>query len=177
MTRTTPTCLWNDSASVSELTYSIEHGAVGATCNPVIVVDVLRKEMKEWGPVLRRLVAEHPIATEDQLGWEMVEAVSKKAASLLLPIFAAGAGRDGRLSIQRIPRLYRDAQAMVTQAVHFSTLAPNMIVKIARHPGGDIGDRGAHLPRGKHQCDCELHGLPMHRGGGGRGEGPMSARG
>ncbi len=130
MTQTTPTCLWNDSASVSELTYSIEHGAVGATCNPVIVVDVLRKEMKEWGPVLRRLVAEHPIATEDQLGWEMVEAVSKKAASLLLPIFAAGAGRDGRLSIQTDPRLYRDAQAMVTQAVHFSTLAPNMIVKI-----------------------------------------------
>ena len=36
MTQTTPTCLWNDSASIDELTYSIEHGAVGATCNPVI---------------------------------------------------------------------------------------------------------------------------------------------
>jgi transaldolase len=130
MTQTTPTCLWNDSASVSELTYSIEHGAVGATCNPVIVVDVLRKEIKEWRPVLRQLVAEHPIATEDQLGWEMVEAVSKKAASLLLPIFAAGEGRNGRLSIQTDPRLYRDYEAMVTQAVRFSGLAPNMIVKV-----------------------------------------------
>ena len=29
MTSTTPTCLWNDSATLSELTYSIEHGAVG----------------------------------------------------------------------------------------------------------------------------------------------------
>ncbi|MGI9073424.1 MAG: hypothetical protein ACR2JB_19425 [Bryobacteraceae bacterium] len=29
MTHTTPTCLWNDSASLAELTYSIEHGAVG----------------------------------------------------------------------------------------------------------------------------------------------------
>ena len=38
MTQTTPTCLWNDSATLSELTYSIEHGAVGATCNPVIVI-------------------------------------------------------------------------------------------------------------------------------------------
>ena len=27
MTQTTPTCLWNDSASIPELTYSIEHGA------------------------------------------------------------------------------------------------------------------------------------------------------
>ena len=26
MTQTTPTCLWNDSASIEELTYSIEHG-------------------------------------------------------------------------------------------------------------------------------------------------------
>ena len=48
MTQTTPTCLWNDSASVQELTYSIEHGAVGATCNPVIVLGVLKKEIADW---------------------------------------------------------------------------------------------------------------------------------
>ena len=41
MTQTTPTCLWNDSASISELQYSLENGAVGATCNPVIVVGVI----------------------------------------------------------------------------------------------------------------------------------------
>ena len=46
MTQTTPTCLWNDSASIQELTYSIEHGAVGATCNPVIVLGVLKKECR-----------------------------------------------------------------------------------------------------------------------------------
>jgi transaldolase len=48
MTQTTMTCLWNDSASIQELTYSIEHGAVGATCNPVIVLGVLKKEMSFW---------------------------------------------------------------------------------------------------------------------------------
>jgi len=41
MTQTTPTSLWNDSAAIDELTYSIDHGAVGATCNPTIVVTVL----------------------------------------------------------------------------------------------------------------------------------------
>ncbi len=45
MTQTTPTCLWNDSAAIEELTYSIEHGAVGATCNPSIAVTVLKQEM------------------------------------------------------------------------------------------------------------------------------------
>ena len=52
MTQSTPTCLWNDSASVRELTYSMEHGAVGATCNPVIVVGVLKKEMADWRAVI-----------------------------------------------------------------------------------------------------------------------------
>ena len=45
MTSTTPTALWNDSCSVKELEYSLAQGAVGATCNPVIVVEVLKKEM------------------------------------------------------------------------------------------------------------------------------------
>jgi hypothetical protein len=31
-----------------EFQYSIEHGAVGATCNPVIVLGVLKKELKAW---------------------------------------------------------------------------------------------------------------------------------
>ena len=46
MTQTTSTVLWNDSASLEELTYSIRHGAVGATCNPVIVVGVLKKKWR-----------------------------------------------------------------------------------------------------------------------------------
>jgi transaldolase len=130
MTQTTPTCLWNDSASTSELKYSIENGAVGATCNPVIVLGVLRKEMSQWAPVLGRLIEQHPSATEDQIGWMLVEEVSKAAAALLKPIFDQQAGRNGRLSIQTDPRLYRDTQAITEQAVRFSQLAPNMIVKI-----------------------------------------------
>ncbi len=42
---TTVTDLWNDSCSIQELEDAIRHGAVGATTNPVIVVDVLKKEM------------------------------------------------------------------------------------------------------------------------------------
>lgn len=32
---TTKTDIWNDSCSIKELTYAIEHGAVGATNNPI----------------------------------------------------------------------------------------------------------------------------------------------
>ena len=140
MTQTTPTCLWNDSASTSELTYSIDNGAVGATCNPVIVLGVLRKEMDRWAPVLGRMIEEHPTATEDQLGWMLVEEVSKSAAALLRPIFDVEVGRNGRLSIQTDPRFYRDTEAIVEQAVRFSQLAPNMIVKIPGNLGRNSGD-------------------------------------
>jgi len=136
MTQTTPTCLWNDSASTRELTYSIENGAVGATCNPVIVLGVLREEMARWAPVLGRFIEENPTATEDQVGWMLVEEISKNAAALLRPIFDAQAGRNGRLSIQTDPRLYRDTDAIVAQAVRFSGLAPNMIVKIPATSAG-----------------------------------------
>lgn len=130
MTQTTPTCLWNDSASIQELTYSIEHGAVGATCNPVIVLGVLKKEMPQWKDRVQMLVREWPAATEEQISWQMVREISAKSAALLKPIFDAQRGRNGRLSIQTDPRFFRDTEAILRQAEEFNKLAPNMIVKI-----------------------------------------------
>src|SRR5246127_1876602 len=93
MTQVTPTCLWNDSASIQELTYSIDHGAVGATCNPVIVLGVLKKEMASWKERIRALIAERATATEEEIGWQLVREVSVKAAALLKPIFDESGGR------------------------------------------------------------------------------------
>ncbi len=128
--RTTPTALWNDSADPVELSRSIAFGAVGATCNPVIAYTVIKSNIATWVPRLRELAAEYPTAGESELGWRAVEELSIQAAELLEPAFAASGGRDGRLSVQTDPRLHRDAAALVEQAVHFSTLAPNIIVKI-----------------------------------------------
>ena len=130
MTQTTPTCLWNDSADLDELAYAIEHGAVGATCNPVIAVTVLKKHLAEWRPRIQALVHDMPRATEDQIGWRLVEELSVDAAKLLEPAFKQHRGRNGRLSIQTDPGLYRDTDAIVANAERFSRLAPNMIVKI-----------------------------------------------
>lgn len=130
MTRTTPTCLWNDSASTQELTYSIEHGAVGATCNPVIVLAVLKKEIDVWKPRIRALLNELPTATEDELAWQVVREISAKGAALLKPVFDQHGGRNGRLSVQTDPRLFRDPKAIVQQAEDFNRIAPNIIVKI-----------------------------------------------
>jgi len=130
MTQTTPTSLWNDSADVDELKYAIDNGAVGATCNPVIALGILKKELGVWRPRIQELMSEMPAATEDQVGWRLVEEMSVRAARLLEPIFKDQRGRNGRLSIQTDPRLYRDTSAIIDNALRFDRLAPNMIVKI-----------------------------------------------
>src|SRR5579863_6977594 len=138
MTQTTPTCLWNDSAAIEELTYSIEHGAVGATCNPSIAVTVLKQELPIWKDRILELAQQFPTATEDEIAWMTVEEISANAAKLLKPIFDREKGRNGRLSIQTDPRNYRNSDAMLTQAIRFSRLAPNMIVKIAATRAGIV---------------------------------------
>jgi transaldolase len=130
MAQTTPTCLWNDSASVEELSYSIEHGAVGATCNPVIVLGVLKKEINAWKGRIQSLIRECPTATEEEIAWQLVREISAQAAALLKPIFEEQQGKNGRLSIQTDPRLFRDSDAILKQAIEFDQIAPNMIVKI-----------------------------------------------
>lgn len=136
MTQTTPTRLWNDSAALDELAYSIEQGAVGATCNPVIALGILKKDLATWRPRTQALLREMPTATEDEIGWKLVQEVSVRAAKLLEPAFAANGGRYGRLSIQTDPRNYRNTEAILKQAEAFNRLARNMIVKIpAVHAG------------------------------------------
>ena len=130
MTQTTSTCLWNDSADIDELSYAIDNGAVGATCNPVIAVTILKKEIKVWNDRVRELMREMPGATEDQVGWKLVQEMSVRAAKLLEPAFEEHEGRNGRLSIQTDQRLYRDSTAIIANTERFGELAKNMIVKI-----------------------------------------------
>lgn len=133
---TTPTALWNDSADPAELATSISFGAVGATCNPVIAYTAISQNLEAWKPRIAALAAAHPAAGEAELGWLAVEELSIEAAKLLEGEFERSGGRNGRLSIQTDPRLHRNADALVEQAVHFSGLAKNIIVKI---PATSVG--------------------------------------
>ncbi len=126
---TTATDYWNDSCSIQELTYGIQHGAVGATTNPQIVVMVLNKEADLWRDRIGQIIAEMPTASENEITWKLVEEMAVRGAKLLEPSYERYQGKKGRLSIQTNPQNYRNAEAIARQAVHFNTLAPNMQVK------------------------------------------------
>ena len=135
---TTPTDVWNDSCSVPELEYAISYGAVGATANPTIVTDVWKQDPAYWRDRVRTRAGDLPAATEVDLAWAIVEEMSLRAAPLLRPAFEASGGRQGRLSMQTDPTLFRSFDRMLAQGEHFAGLAPNIIVKF---PATEVGVR------------------------------------
>ena len=47
--------VWNDSCSCKELTYALEQcAASGATTNPAIVFNVLKKELPDWEDTIKK---------------------------------------------------------------------------------------------------------------------------
>jgi transaldolase len=130
MAATTATDYWNDSSSVEELTFAVARGATGATSNPTIVGQVLKKELHLWRDRIPEIVAGNPTWTEDEVTWKLFEEISVRGAEILLPVFEREGREKGRLSIQTNPKLYRDAARITEQAVRFFALAPNMQVKV-----------------------------------------------
>jgi transaldolase len=126
---TTKTDYWNDSCSIEELTYAIDNGAVGATTNPTIVVNVLKKEMHLWNDRIHQLINDNPTWAESEVTWKLIEEMAVRGAELLKPAFDRTKGKKGRLSIQTNPTFYRNAKAIAEHAIHFNTLAANMQVK------------------------------------------------
>lgn len=123
------TDIWNDSCAQAELAYAIERGAVGATSNPPIVLDVVSKEKAYWGPRVRELAAANPTWTATELAWAVVGEMGVRGAALLEGIHTATGGRKGWLSLQVDPATYMAPVRMVEQGVFLAGLAPNIQVK------------------------------------------------
>ena len=124
-----PTDVWNDSCAVDELEYAVARGATGATSNPSIVLDVLRKERSTWEPRIRELARANPAWTETDLTWAVIEEMAVRGAAVLEPVFVREGGRKGRLSLQTNPANYPNTERMLDQGIRFGQLAPNMQVK------------------------------------------------
>jgi transaldolase len=139
MTQETPTQYWNDSCAVAELAYAVERGATGATSNPSIVLEVLKKERDHWVPRVHELAALNPTWSEVELTWAIIEEMAARGAGILYPVFERNGGRNGRLSVQINPANHRDPVRMVEQAVRFHGLAPNIQVKFPATAAGIEG--------------------------------------
>ncbi len=127
---------WNDSCSLHELGEAVQNGAVGATSNPVIVSTVVKADPGTWMPVLDELVSSLPEASEDDVAWRLIEAIGRRAAALLEPVYRETGGRKGFLSMQVNPKLYRSTERMLEHGRTLAALAPNIAVKVPATPAG-----------------------------------------
>ena len=121
---------WNDSCDLKELGHAVQEGATGATSNPVIVATAIKSDQATWVPVLDALIADFPHDTEDDVAWKLIEAVGKRAAALLHPVFEKTRGKKGYLSMQVNPKFYRDPARMLEHGRRLSGVAPNVAIKV-----------------------------------------------
>ncbi len=126
----TPTQYLNDSCAVEELTYAIERGAIGATSNPVIVGNALKKDMPRWVDWIRGTIKDNPTESETKIAQRVYEALAVHGSTLLLPVWERSGHKLGRMSIQTDPALYNNTQGIIAQATYFASLAPNMQIKL-----------------------------------------------
>ena len=136
VTRFPQTEVWNDSCSCKELQYAIDNGASGATTNPVIVGNVLKKELPEWEETIRDIISTHPASTEDDVAWDVIKALGAKASRLLLPMFEESHGQKGRISFQTNAKFYRSKDKMVEQACELAATVPNSQIKAPTSQAG-----------------------------------------
>ncbi len=136
MSQTTLTDYWNDSCNTDELRYGVEHGAVGATTNPTIVLTVLRQQLKQWRDRIATIVGDNPTWTEGQVAWRVIEEMAQAGAAILRPVFDRHHGLKGRISIQTNPEYFRSKDKLVEQTMSFAALAPNINVKIPATSAG-----------------------------------------
>lgn len=127
---------WNDSCSCKELAYAIEHGGVGATTNPVIVGNVLKKELGDWEDTIKQVIADNPTWTEDEVAWDIIGRLGSKAAELLQPVYEETHGQKGRISFQTNAKYYRSKDKMVEQAQALAALVPNSQIKAPASKAG-----------------------------------------
>ncbi|MBK5256287.1 MAG: transaldolase family protein [Vicinamibacteria bacterium] len=127
---------WNDSCALNELKDAVDHGATGATSNPVIVHSAIKLDPAAWTPALDAIIGADETATEDEIAWRLIEEMGRQAAAILAPVHGQTKGRQGFLSMQVSPKFHANAARMVDQGRALAALAPNIAIKVPSTAAG-----------------------------------------
>jgi transaldolase len=125
------TQLWNDSCGMADIDLALKRGGCGATSNPVIVGNVLRREMNLWEDRLKEIITKDmPEATDEEICWQISKEAGLKGAQKLLPLFRESGRTKGWQAMQVNPRFYRSTEKTVAHAVELASLSENILIKM-----------------------------------------------
>jgi transaldolase len=123
----TPTKWWHDSAVTAELNLAIEHGAIGATTNPLLSSVALRTDRALWAAEIDGVLARN------------LPAEQKAEALMRIPVTKAAArlqGQPGFVCAQVNPARAGDRDCMLSMARRMHAWAENIAVKLPATAAG-----------------------------------------
>ena len=130
----TPTRLWINNPTVPEVKLAIDHGAVSCTTNPTYGANMIRRDDAVARAIIRECLKQ---SHDDTVVADLVQQrLVARILPMFQPIFDAGNGWDGIVSIQGDPRADTDPDHIVGEAYRYLTLAPNFIAKIPATAAG-----------------------------------------
>jgi transaldolase len=154
----TPTRLWINNPTPQEMKLSIDHGAVSCTTNPTYGANMIRRDPDYARQVIRDCLKHSP---DDDVVADLVQQrMVARVLPVFRPIFDAGNGWDGVVSIQGDPRFDPDADHIIGEAYRYRDLGPNFIAKV---PATAAGLRAMEvlLADGIPVISTEVFGIPQ----------------
>ena len=122
----TATAWWHDSANLDELAFGMQHGAVGATINPILVSNAIKAHPEKWRQLSQSLAS----SGDDERIEEITKAVISEVAQRLQPIYERTGRVHGYACAQVDPAKAADRDAMIQMARRFHAWRPNIAVKL-----------------------------------------------
>jgi transaldolase len=128
VTNSTPTRVWVNNPAGSEIQKAIEAGAESSTTNPSYCSKVIVKEPDYLCHLIDRAVEE----TEDNniAAEQVYQTAAKRVVDAFLPLYERSAGAFGFVTMQGDPRLDKNPDAIVREALRFREMGPNVMAKI-----------------------------------------------
>jgi len=137
----TGTKLWLDSVDPDEVAHNRAWGATGATSNPIIVADIIKK-----GRFDTRIAQLIETGIDDQtIAWQLTDELVRQAQEVFLPVWEATDGDDGYVSFELDP-LLEDPDRHMPQAErtrryielgkYWSQGHKNRMIKVPATPAG-----------------------------------------
>ena len=132
----TPSRVWINNPTSSEIDLALANGAVGCTTNPAFGGNLVRRAPDEILPVIDAALAELPDAADQTVADAVQERLVARIAERFRPLHAASGGRWGYVSIQGAPETDTDGEVIWEEARVAHALGPNVAPKIpATAPG------------------------------------------
>lgn len=125
-----------ETGSEEELKSFSECGISGAVCGIRDFLDTIHEDCPSWQKRIGEIQSRMKEATEEEMAAALFDEAASSCAKILMPLYEASHGKNGRFSMPVMTRLYRSTPLLLESAMCIGSLGRNMTVAIPYSPAG-----------------------------------------